>query len=60
VRTWSRHAETPVLQNNFSWDTLSAATGITFHNFYTQRYKGTVIWAYWKQHALPKVCPKDY
>jgi transposase len=18
------------------------------------------IWAYWKQHALPNVCPKDY
>ena len=123
MRTWSRRGETPVLQYNFNWDTLSAAAGITFHNFYFRLYKGTVksaevvdflqallrhipgpllivwdrlsahrskltrdfiagqgerlwveylpgyapelnpveyIWAYWKQHALPNVCPKDY
>jgi hypothetical protein len=41
VRTWSRLGETPVLQNNFNWDTLSAATRITFHNFYSRRYKST-------------------
>src|SRR6516225_6324477 len=34
--------ETPVLQYNFNWDTLSAAAGITFHNFYFRLYKGTV------------------
>jgi hypothetical protein len=30
VRTWSRRGETPVLQYNFNWDTLSVAAGITF------------------------------
>jgi transposase len=123
VRTWSRRGQTPILQYNFNWDTLSAVAGITFYNFYFRLYKGSVktdevidflgallrhipgpllivwdrlsahrskrtrdfitsqgnrlwveylpgyapelnpveyIWAYWKQHALPNVCPKDY
>jgi len=123
VRTWSPRGETPVLQYNFNWDTLSAVAGITFYRFYFRLYKGTVksaevvdflqallrhlpgpllivwdrlsahrsritrdfiagqgqrlwveylpgyapelnpveyIWGYWKQHALPNVCPKDY
>lgn len=123
MRTWSPRGETPVLQYNFNWDTLSAAAGITFYNFYFRLYEGSVksaqvvdfmqallrhisgplliiwdrlsahrskitrnfiaeqgerlwveylpgyapelnpveyIWAYWKQHALPNVCPKDY
>jgi hypothetical protein len=34
VRTWSPRGETPVLQYNFNWDTISAAAGITFFNFY--------------------------
>ena len=123
MRTWSPRGETPVLQYNFNWDTISAAAGITFFNFYFRLYEGTIkspevvdflrallrhipgpllivwdrlsahksrltrdfiaqqgerlwveylpayapelnpveyIWAYWKQHALPNVCPKDY
>ena len=123
MRTWSPRGETPVLQYNFNWDTLSAAAGITFCNYYLRLYEGSVksaqvvdflqallrhipgplliiwdrlsahrskvtrdfiaeqgerlwveylpgyapelkpveyIWAYWKQHALPNVCPKDY
>src|SRR5207237_6865045 len=42
VRTWSPRGETPVLQYNFNWDTLSAVAGITFFNFYFRLYKGTV------------------
>lgn len=123
MRTWSRRGQTPVLQYNFNWDTLSAVAGITFFNFYFRLYKGSVksaevvdflqgllrhvpgpllivwdrlsahrsrftrdfiaaqngrlwveylpgyapelnpveyIWAYWKQHALPNVCSKDW
>lgn len=123
MRTWSRRGQTPILQYNFNWDTLSAVAGITFYNFYFRLYKGSVktaevidflgallrhvpgpllivwdrlsahrskrtrdfitgqgerlwveylpsyapelnpveyIWGYWKQHALPNVCPKDY
>jgi len=123
VRTWSPRGETPILQYNFNWDTISAAAGITFFNFYFRLYEGTIkspqvvdflqallrhipgpllivwdrlsahkskltrdfiegqggrlwveylpgyapelnpveyIWSYWKQHALPNVCPKDY
>ena len=111
------------MRYNFNWDTISAAAGITFSNFYFRLYEGTIkspevvdflqallrhipgplwivgdrwsahkskltrdfiaaqgerlwveslpayapelnpveyIWAYWKQHALPNVCPKDY
>ena len=42
MRTWSPRGETPVLQYNFNWDTLSAAAGITFYNFYFRLYQGTV------------------
>ena len=112
-----------MLQYNFNWDTLSAAAGITFFNFYFRLYKGSIrsaqvvdflqallrhipgpllivwdrlsahrsgmtrdfiacqgdrlrveylpgyapelnpveyIWSYWKQHALPNVCPRNY
>jgi transposase len=31
-----------VLQYNFNWDTLSAAAGITFFNFYFRLYKGSI------------------
>jgi hypothetical protein len=34
VRTWSPRGETPVLPYNFHWDTISAAAGIPFFNFY--------------------------
>lgn len=123
MRTWSPRGQTPILQYNFNWDTLSAVAGVTFFNFYFRLYEGSVksaevmdflrallrhipgpllivwdrlsahrskitrdfiaeqgerlwveylpayapelnpveyIWAYWKQHALPNVCPKDY
>ncbi len=112
-----------MLQFNFNWKKLSAAAGITFHNFYFRLYPDAIrgaevidflkallrhiegplllvwdrlpahrsrlvrefielsaghiateylppyapelnpveyIWAYWKQHELPNVCPKDY
>jgi len=42
VRTWSPRGETPVLQYNFNWDTLSAVAGITFYSFYFRLYQGTV------------------
>jgi hypothetical protein len=42
VRTWSRRGQTPILQYNFNWDTLSATAGITFYNFYSRLYKGSV------------------
>lgn len=41
-RTWSRRGETPVLQYNFNWKTLSAIAGITFHNFYFRLCPGSV------------------
>ena len=42
VRTWSPRGETPVLQYNLNRETLSAATGITFYNFYFRLYKGSI------------------
>ena len=42
VRTWSPRGETPVLEYNFNWDTLSAVAGITFYSFYFRLYQGTV------------------
>jgi transposase len=42
VRTWSRRGQTPVLQYNFNWETLSAVAGITFFNFYFRLYQGSV------------------
>ena len=120
---WAPKGNTPVLQYNFNWKSLSAVAGLTFLNFYFRLYPGSVkgeqvvdflkalvqhiggpllvvcdglpahrsrvvrdyitdldswihieylppyapelnpveyIWAYWKQHELPNVCPKDY
>lgn len=120
---WAPKGQTPVLQYNFNWKSLSAVAGLTVLNFYFRLYPGTVkseqvvnflaglvrhirqpllvvwdglpaprswlvrdyiaslngwikieylppyapelnpvefIWAYWKQHALPNVCPKDF
>jgi transposase len=122
-RTWAPRGETPVLQYNFHWRSLSVAAGLTVWNFYFRAYAGAVkkeqvldflqalvphlrlpllvvwdcpastpkptaarlhrqsagmvataylppyaqelnpvdyIWAYWKQHELPNVCPQDY
>ena len=42
MRTWPPRGETPVLQYNFNWDTLSAVAGITFYNFYFRLYQGLV------------------
>lgn len=122
-RTWSPRGQTPVLEYNFNWKSLSAVAGLTLRNFYFRLYPGAVksaqvvnflealqrhirepllvvwdglpahrsrqvrdylasldgrihveylppyapelnpveyIWAYWKQHELPNVCPKDF
>lgn len=122
-RTWAPRGQTPILQYNFNWKSLSAVAGLTFLNFYFRLYAGSIkspqvvdflkalvrhirqpltlvwdrlpahrsrlvqdyiagldgriiqeylpayapelnpveyIWAYWKQHELPNVCPKDY
>ncbi len=122
-RTWAPRGQTPVLNYNFNWKSLSAVAGITFWKFYFRLYAGSVkgpqvvdflqgllraiprpltvvwdglpahrsrmvrnyvnglggriqlevlpayapelnpvgyIWAYWKQHELPNVCPKDF
>lgn len=122
-RTWAPRGQTPVLEYNFNWKSLSAVAGLTAWNFYFRLYPGAVkspqvvdfltalvrhirqplmlvwdrlpahrsgmvrdyidqlngrirveylpsyapelnpveyIWAHWKQHELPNVCPKDY
>jgi transposase len=122
-RTWAPRGQTPVLQYNSNWKSLSVAAGLTVWNFYFRIYAGTVkkeqvldflqalvrhlrlpllvvwdrlpahrsrlvqdyiaslqgwiataylppyapelnpveyLWAYWKQHELPNVCPQDY
>src|SRR5437870_7012991 len=122
-RTWAPRGQTPILQHNFNWKSLSVAAGLTVWNFYFRIYAGAIkkeqvvdflaalvrhlgqpllivwdrlpghrsrlvqdyiaglqgwistaylppyapelnpaeyIWAYWTQHELPNVCPKDY
>jgi transposase len=122
-RTWAPKGQTPVLEYNFNWKSLSAVAGLTRFTFYFRLYAGAVkgeqvidflealqrhidqpltivwdglpahrsrlvrdyleslggwihieylppyapelnpveyIWAYWKQHELPNVCPKDF
>ena len=122
-RTWAPKGQTPVLEYNFNWKSLSAVAGLTLLNFYFRLYPGAVksqqvvdflaalrrhirgpllvvwdglpahrsrlvrdylasldgwiqveylppyapelnpveyIWAYWKQHEMPNVCPKDF
>ena len=34
--------QTPVLEFNFNWEKLSAAAGITFHNFYFRPYPDAI------------------
>lgn len=41
-RTWAPRGQTPVLQYNFNWKTLSTIAGLTFWNFYFRLYPGTV------------------
>jgi len=122
-RTWAPRGQTPVLEYNFNWKSLSAVAGLTAWNFYFRLYPGSVkspqvvdfltalarhihqpmilvgdrlaahrsrtvrdhiaapkghihveylpayapelnpveyIWAHWKQHELPNLCPRDY
>ncbi len=41
-RTWAPRGQTPVLQYNFNWKTLSAIAGLTFWSFYFRLSPGTV------------------
>lgn len=41
-RTWSPRGQTPILQYNFNWKTLSVAAGLTWWNFYFRIYAGAV------------------
>jgi len=122
-RTGGPRGQTPILEYNFNWKSLSAMAGLTTWNFYFRLYAGSVkspqvvdflkalarhvrqpmtliwdrlaahrsrlvrehleslqgqihveylpayapelnpveyIWAHWKQHELPNVCPRDY
>jgi transposase len=42
VRTWARRGQTPVLDFNFNYATLSAVAGMTFWNFYFQLFPKSV------------------
>jgi hypothetical protein len=42
VRTWSPRGETPVLQYNFNWKSLSVIAGLTIWNFYFRLYPGSI------------------
>ena len=41
-RTWAPRGQTPVREFNFNWEKLSAAAGITFHNFYFRLYPDAI------------------
>ena len=41
-RTWAPRGQTPVLQYNFNWKTLSVAAGLTVWNFYFRLYPGSM------------------
>src|SRR3989442_8283932 len=41
-RTWAPRGQTPVLQYNFNWKSLSVAAGLTVWNFYFRLYPGAV------------------
>jgi hypothetical protein len=40
-RTWAPRGQTPILQYNFNWKSLSVA-GLTLWSFYFRIYAGTV------------------
>ena len=44
------------------WDRLPAHRSRLVRDQYLPPYAPELeyIWAYWKQHELPNVCPKDY
>ena len=39
-RTWAPRGQTPILQYNFNWKSLSVAAGLTLWNFYFRIYAG--------------------
>ena len=41
-RTWAPKGQTPVLEYNFNWKSLSAVAGLTLLNFYFRLYPGAV------------------
>jgi transposase len=41
-RTWAPRGQTPILQYNFNWKSLSVAAGLTWWNFYFRIYTGAV------------------
>jgi hypothetical protein len=41
-RTWAPRGQTPVLEYNFNWKTLSVVAGLTVLNFYFRLYAGSV------------------
>jgi len=41
-RTWAPRGQTPILQYNFNWKSLSVAAGLTLWSFYFRIYAGAV------------------
>ena len=41
-RTWAPRGQTPILQYNFNWKSLSVAAGLTLWNFYFRIYAGAI------------------
>jgi transposase len=41
-RTWAPRGQTPILQYNFNWKSLSVAVGLPLWNFYFRIYAGTI------------------
>src|SRR5512139_3302939 len=41
-RTWAPRGQTPILEYNFNWKTLSVVAGLTVLNFYFRLYAGSV------------------
>ncbi len=41
-RTWAPRGQTPVLQYNFHWTTLSVIAGLTWWNFYFQLHPESI------------------
>ncbi len=42
MRTWAKRGQTPVLDFNFNYETLSAVAGMTFWNFYFQLFPKSI------------------
>jgi len=41
-RTWAPRGQTPILEFNFNWKSLSVVAGLTFLSFYFRLYAGAV------------------